>query len=82
MEGSFLVDVGVAVISAAAAAGGAWAAVRTEMKYLRRDIDRNSREIERVEERRHNGEGILHERVSRLNERMTAAGVNGRESER
>jgi hypothetical protein len=47
------------------------------MKYMRRDIDDNKIEIREVEKRRHDGEGALHDRVSRLNERMTAAGVNG-----
>jgi hypothetical protein len=66
-----------AVISASFAAGGAWLAVRTEMRWMRRDIDENKIAIEKVEQRRHDGEGVLHDRVTRLNERMTHGGING-----
>lgn len=74
-------NLGIAVLSATFAAGGAWLAVRTELKYMRRDIDDNRASIKEVENRRYDGEGVLHDRVTRLNERMTAAGVSGRPNE-
>lgn len=72
-----LFNIGIALLSAAFAAGGAWLAVRTELKYLRRDVDENKRSIEKVEERRHTDSATLHDRVTRLNERMTRGGING-----
>lgn len=33
------VSIALAVVPAVAAAGGAWAAVRVEMRWLRRDLD-------------------------------------------
>jgi hypothetical protein len=77
-----LFNIGIAMLSAAFAAGGAWLAVRTELKYLRRDVEINARAIEKVEDRRHSDAAVIHDRVTRLNERMTAAGVNGPRDER
>lgn len=71
-----LLNLGIALLSSAFAAGGAWVAVRAELRYLRRDIDENKREIDRVEERRHADAVIIHERINRLAER-----VNGRHSD-
>lgn len=73
-------NLGIAVLSATFAAGGAWLAVRTELKYMRRDIDDNRSSIKEVEQRRHTDAGVLHDRITRLNERMTAAGTNGPKS--
>lgn len=72
-----LVNLGIALLSATFAAGGAWLAVKVELKYMRRDIDDNKQSIKDVEQRRHDGEGVLHDRITRLNERMTHGGVNG-----
>lgn len=77
MDSSTLVQFGVGTLSAVFAAGGAWFAVKAELKFLRRDVDENKRAIEKVEERRHSDAGVLHDRITRLNERMTRAGVNG-----
>lgn len=36
-----LVELGIAALSAVFAAGGAWVAVRVELRVLRRDVDRS-----------------------------------------
>lgn len=77
MNPEWIANIVIGLVSGAFAAGGAWFAVRVEMRYMRRDIDDNRAAIKEVESRRHDGEGVLHDRVTRLNERMTAAGVNG-----
>lgn len=69
----FLLNLGSSLLAAAFAAGGAWFAVKTELRYMRRDIDENKRELDRVEERRHADAELLHDRINRLAER-----VNGR----
>lgn len=66
-----------AVVAGIVSGAVTWGVVKTELKYLRRDIDYNKHEIEKVEDRRHVGEGKLHDRISNLNTRMTHAGING-----
>lgn len=39
----------VAILSAVFAAGGAWMAVRVELSYLRRDVDRLATRVDRLE---------------------------------
>jgi len=41
----------LALLGVAAAAGGAWLAVRVELRWLRSDVDRHERVIERHNER-------------------------------
>ena len=79
MGAEWIVNTLIAILSAAFAAGGAWIAVKSELKWLRRDVDRNARELEKLEDRRHADTGILHDRITRLNERITAGGINGGE---
>ena len=74
---NLLVNVGIALLSAAFAAGGAWLAVKTELKYLRRDTDRNHDDIKSTEERRRQDTATLHERITGLNTRITKGGING-----
>jgi hypothetical protein len=45
----------VSILSAVFAAGGAWMAVRVELSYLRRDVDRLTRRLDRLE---HPGHGF------------------------
>jgi hypothetical protein len=77
MDAQLLVNIGIALLSAAFAAGGAWLAVKTELKYLRRDTDRNHEDIKAVEERRRHDTSALHDRITGLNTRMTKGGING-----
>lgn len=70
---SLLVNLGIALLSAAFAAGGAWMAVRGELKYLRRDTDRNHEEIQRVEERRRHDTSTLHTRITEVAQRVNGA---------
>lgn len=44
-------ELGVAALSAVFAAGGAWAAVRLELRYLRGSVKQLQRETERAHER-------------------------------
>lgn len=69
-----LLQLGMAVLAGTFAAGGAWLAVRTDMKYLRRDTDDNREEIKLVESRRLNDAQLLHERINRLGERVKVCG--------
>ena len=67
-----LYQFGMAILAGAFAAGGAWFAVRTDMKYLRRDVDENRNEIKAVEARRSEDVRLIHGRIDRVNERVTA----------
>ena len=75
MDVSLLVNIGIAMLSAAFAAGGAWLAVKTELKYLRRDTDRNHEDIKAVEDRRRHDISALHDRITEFS-RMTKGEVN------
>lgn len=59
-------SIAVAVLSAAFAAGGAYMAVRIELKFHRRDIDRNRDSIIRLEDRHRGDVRKLHDKVDRL----------------
>ena len=66
----FVVYVVIGLLSAGFAAGGAYLAVKTELKYMRRDIDRNTMNIDMERTERLKAVELLHERISRLHNRL------------
>lgn len=57
-----------AIVAGVISGAVTWGIVKTELKYMRRDIDKNATNIVSLEERRRQGEATLHSRITGLTE--------------
>lgn len=67
---SMLIAIVSGLVSASFAAGGAWLATRTELRYQRRDIDANSEEIKAAHDRHRQDMDVVHKRINDLGQRI------------
>lgn len=58
-------DVVIPALSAAFAAGGAYLGVKVELRYMRRDIDNNKNDLDKLRDEKNTDVKLLHERISR-----------------
>jgi tRNA-dihydrouridine synthase len=77
MDTGLLANILIALLSATFAAGGAYAAVKVELRFLNEKITRNRDDIADMRHDHRDDILTIHGRISNINERITKGGING-----